>query len=141
MKMIVEAFESYARFNAPWLQAWNDLNSAAFAGARIAFGQMELTALTSRFMTQRLAAYADYDGRIEPLVQRLDKLTEEFGEDYARELREVYSSWHEVLRQDRAATQTMSSPSRGGDPRADEPRDSGKREAKRGDRAAERAAH
>ncbi|HSC17072.1 MAG TPA: hypothetical protein VLI71_18220 [Gammaproteobacteria bacterium] len=139
--MIAEAFENYARFNVPWLQGWTDMNSAAIAGARIAFGQLELAALTSRFMTQRLRAYADYDGRIEPLVQRLDKLTEQFGEDYSRELRAIYSSWHEVLLQDRAATQAMSSPSRGGEPRADEPRDPGKREPKRGDRAAERAAH
>ena len=143
--MIAEAFEDYARVNGPWLQAWSDMNSAAFASARIAFGQLELAALTSRFMTQRLRAYADYDGRVEPLVQRLDKITEQFGEDYARELREIYSSWHEVLRQDRAATQAVSSPSPGGEHRGDEPRNGGRREAKRGDRAddrrPERAAH
>ena len=139
--MIVETFENYARFNGPWLQGWADMNSAAIASARIAFGQLELAALTSRFMTQRMRAYADYDGRIEPLVQRLDKLTEQFGEDYARELREIYSSWHEVLRQDRAATQAVSSPSRDGEHRGDEPRDGAKRETKRGDRATERAAH
>jgi hypothetical protein len=134
--MIAEAFESYARFNGPWLQAWSDMNSAAFASARIAFGQLELTALTSRFMTQRLRAYADYDGRIEPLVRRLDKITEQFGEDYARELREIYSSWHEVLRQDRAATQAVSS-TRPGD-RRDESWDGVRRDAERGDRADER---
>jgi hypothetical protein len=100
---------------------------------RMAFGQLELAALTSRFMTQRLRAYADYDGRIEPLVRRLDKLTEQFGEDYARELREIYSSWHEILRQDRAVSQAVSSPSR----RGDEPWDGSRRE-ERGDRADDR---
>ena len=142
--MIVEAFENYARFNGPWLQAWTDLNSAAIAGARMSFGQWELAALTSRFVTQRMRAYADHDGRIEPLIRRLDKLTEQFGEDYARELREMHSSWHEVLRQDRAATQAVS-PIRGGDRRADEPWDAGRREAERADRVddrrAESAAH
>jgi len=142
--MITEAFENYARFNGAWLQGWTDMNSAAVASARIAFGQLELAALTSRFTTQRMRAYADYDGRIEPLVRRLDKLTEQFGEDYARELRDIYSSWHEVLRQDRAATQPVS-PGRGGDRRADEPWDAGRREAERADRVddrrAESAAH
>jgi len=137
--MITEAFENYARFNGPWLQGWTDLNSAAIAGARMSFGQWELAALTSRFMTQRMRAYADYDGRIEPLIRRLDKLTEQFGEDYARELREIYSSWHEVLRQDRAATQAVS-PGRGGDRRADEPWDGGRREAERAERVADRRA-
>jgi len=139
--MIVEAFENYARFNGPWLQGWADMNSAAIASARIAFGQMELAALTSQFMTQRMRAYADYDGRIEPLVQRLDKLTEQFGEDYARELREIYASWHEVLRQDRPAPQTTSWFNRATEDRPDEPRNGGKREPKRGERAAERSAH
>ena len=136
--MIVEAFENYARFNSPWLQACNDVNSAAFAGARIAFGQVELAALTSRFMTQRLRAYADYDGHTELLVRRLDKITEQFGEDYARELREIYSSWHEVLRRDRDATQAMSSQSRGAERRGDESWDGGKREPERRDRTEDR---
>ena len=136
--MIVEAFENYARFNGPWLQGWTDMNSAAVASARMAFGQLELAALTSRFMTQRMRAYADFDGRIEPLVRRLDKLTEQFGEDYAREVRDIYSSWHEVLRQDRAATQAVSAGSRGGERRGDEAWDGGRREAERGDRADER---
>ena len=144
--MIVEAFENYARFNGPWLQGWTDMNSAAVASARMAFGQLELAALTSRFMTQRMRAYADYDGRIEALVRRLDKLTEQFGEDYARELREIYSSWHEVLRQDRAATQAVSAGCRGGERRGDEPWDGGRREVERGDRVvddrrSESAAH
>ena len=137
--MIVEAFENYTRFNGPWLQGWADMNSAAIASTRIAFGQLELAALASRFMTQRMRAYADFDGRVEPLVQRLDKLTEQFGADYARQLREIYSSWNEVLRRDSAATQAMSSPSRGGEQRADEPRNGSRREAKRTDRANGRA--
>jgi hypothetical protein len=133
--MIVEAFENYTRFNGPWLQGWADMNSAAIASTRIAFGQLELAALTSRFMAQRMRAYADSDGRVEPLVQRLDKLTEQFGLDYARQLRDIYSSWNEVLRQDSAATQALSSPSRGAEHRGDEPRNGGRREAKRSDRA------
>jgi hypothetical protein len=136
-EMIVEAFENYAKFNGPWLQAWTDANSAAVASVRMAFGQLELAALTSRFMTQRLRAYADYDGRIEPLVRRLDKLTEQFGEDYARELREIYSSWHEILRQDRAATQAVSS-IKPGERRGDESWDGSRREAERGDRTDDR---
>jgi len=133
--MIVEAFENYTRFNGPWLQGLSDMNSAAIASTRIAFGQLELAALASRFMTQRMRAYADFDGRVEPLVQRLDKLTEQFGADYARQLREIYSSWNEVLRQDSAATQAMSSASRGGEHRGDEPRNGSRRDANRSDRA------
>jgi hypothetical protein len=115
--MIVEAMESYAKFNGPWLQAWSDANAAATASARIAFGQLELATLTSRFMTQRIRAYADYDGRLEPLVRRLDQLTEQYGEDYARELRQIYSAWSDLLREDRAVSQAMPSPLRGADPR------------------------
>ena len=132
--MIVEGFENYARFNGAWLQGWTDMNSAAVATARMAFGQLELASLTSRFMTQRMRAYADYDGRIEPLVRRLDNLTEQFGEDYARELREIYSSWHEVLRQDLAATEAVSAGNRGG-----ERGDGGRREDERGNRTDDRA--
>lgn len=55
--MIVEAFENYARFNGAWLQGWTDMNSAAVASARMAFGQLELAALTSRFMTQRIRVW------------------------------------------------------------------------------------
>ncbi|RPI59130.1 MAG: hypothetical protein EHM50_09705, partial [Lysobacterales bacterium] len=114
--MIVEAMENFARFNGPWLQAWNDVNAASVASTRIAFGQFELATLTSRFLTQRIRAYADYDGRIEPLVRRLDQLTEQYGEDYARELRQIYSAWSDLLRQDRAASQAMPMPLRlGGD--------------------------
>ena len=50
--MIVEAFENYTRFNGPWLQGWAEMNSAAIASARIAFGQLELAALASRFMSR-----------------------------------------------------------------------------------------
>ena len=108
--MIVEAMENFARFNGPWLQAWNDMNAASVASTRIAFGQFELATVTSRFLTQRIRAYADYDGRIEPLVRRLDQLTEQYGEDYARELRQIYSAWSDLLRQDRAASQVMPVP-------------------------------
>ena len=77
--MIVEALESYAKVTDPWLQAWNATNAMAISATRIAVGQMELAALTTRFMNQRLAAYASFDGRVEPFVQRLDKLTEQYG--------------------------------------------------------------
>ena len=141
--MIVETLENFARFNGPWLQAWNDMNAASTATARIAFGQIELATLTSRFMTQRMRAYADYDGRIEPLVRRLDELTEQFGEDYTRELRQIYSAWSDVLREDRAVSQTVPAPLRGAEPRdvsgdverpeTEKPRDS-KGDAARGDK-------
>jgi hypothetical protein len=108
--MIVEAMENFARLNGPWLQAWNDANAASVASTRIAFGQLELATVTSRFMTQRIRAYADYDGRIEPLVRRLDELTEQYGEEYARELRQIFSAWSELLRHDRAASQAMPMP-------------------------------
>lgn len=108
--MIVEAMENFARFNGPWLQAWNDMNAASVASTRIAFGQFELATVTSRFLTQRIRAYADYDGRIEPLVRRLDELTEQYGEDYARELRQIYSAWSDLLREDRAASQAIPMP-------------------------------
>lgn len=108
--MIVEAMENFARLNGPWLQAWNDVNAASVANARIAFGQIELATVTSRFMTQRIRAYADYDGRIEPLVRRLDQLTEQYGEEYTRELRQIYSAWSDLLRQDREVSQAMPMP-------------------------------
>jgi hypothetical protein len=108
--MIVEAMENFARFNGPWLQAWNDMNAASTTSARIAFGQLELAALTSRFMTLRVRAYAEYDGRIEPIVRRLDQLTEQYGEEYARQLRQIYSAWSDLLRDDRAVSQAMPAP-------------------------------
>jgi hypothetical protein len=145
--MIVEAFENYARFNGAWLQAWNDANAASITSARIGFGQLELAALTSRFMTQRVRAYADSDGRIETLVRRLDQLTEQYGEDYARQLRQIYSAWSDLLREDRAASQSMPQqgvpPPRGAELR-DEPSDGrgdAERGKKRGERRPENAAH
>jgi hypothetical protein len=137
--MIAEAFENYARLNGAWLQAWSDANAASITGARVAFGQLELAALTSRFMTQRVRAYADYDGRIEPLVRRLDQLTEQYGEDYARELREIYSAWSDLLRQDRTASQTLPL-ARRGEQRRDESWD-GRGDAERAERRPEAAAH
>ena len=90
--MNTQTSENYGRFNGPWLQFWNDANAASLRTARIAFGQLELAALTGRFMTQRMRAYAESEGRAESLAQRLDKITEQFGEDYAKQLREIYSS-------------------------------------------------
>ena len=134
--MIAETLETYAKFNSPWLRAWNDANAASIAGVRIAFGQWELAALTARFMTERVRAFADYDGRLEPLVRRLDKLTEEYGEDYAREIGQIYAAWSDLLRQDRALTPTMPSPDE--ERRGESPAGNG--ESKRGKRAAERRA-
>ena len=102
--MIVEAFESYAKLNGRWLETWSHANAASIASLRIAFGQWELATLAARFMTERIRAYADHDGRIEPLVRRLDRLTEEYGDDHARELRRIYAAWSELLRNDRALT-------------------------------------
>ena len=96
--MSAEALDSYARFKGPWLQAWNDTNAASITRARMAVGQLELAVLTARFMALRVRAYADYDGRVEPLVRRLEKLTEQYGEDYTRELRQIYSAWSDSLR-------------------------------------------
>ena len=96
--MTVETFENYARSSSPWLQAWNDANAASITRARIAVGQLELALLTARFITLRARAYADYEGRIEPLVRRLEKLTEQYGEDYTRELRQIYSASSDALR-------------------------------------------
>jgi|SRR5688572_13265412 hypothetical protein len=132
--MIVEAFESYAKASGRWLQAWNGANAASIASVRVAFGRWELATLTARFMTERVRAYADYDGRIEPLVRRLDKLTEEYCDDYARELRRIYAAWSEVLRNDRALS--PASPASGG---RNEPADANG-EVARSKRAGERRA-
>jgi hypothetical protein len=136
--VIVEAIETYARFNGPWLQAWNEVNAASMASARVAVGQLELASLTNRFMAQRLRAYAEHDGRIDALVRRLDKLTEQFSEDYARQLREIYASWSDVLRQDRALSQVT--PLRAEQRRGDE-RFEGRREDRAEERRPEAAAH
>ena len=90
--MNTQTSENQGRVDGPWLQFWNDANAASLSTARIAFGQLKLAALTGRFMTQRMRAYAESEGRAESLAQRLDKITEQFGEDYAKQLREVYSS-------------------------------------------------
>jgi hypothetical protein len=106
--MIVEALESYAKSNGP---------------------------LTARFMTERVCAYADHDGRIEALVRRLDSLTEEYGDDYAHELRRTYAAWSELLRSDRALTPVSPPASEG----RNEPTDANG-EFTRSDQAGERRA-
>jgi hypothetical protein len=133
--MIVEAFETYAKSNGRWLQTWSHASAASIASMRIAFGQWELATLTARFMTERVRAYADHDGRIEPLVRRLDRLTEEYGEDYARELRRIYAAWSELLRSDRALTPAPPAASEGRNESTD-----ANGEFTRGDRAGERRA-
>ena len=90
--MNTQTSENQGRVDGPWLQFWNDANAVSLSTARIAFGQLKLAALTGRFMTQRMRAYAESEGRAESLAQRLDKITEQFGEDYAKQLREVYSN-------------------------------------------------
>lgn len=90
--MNIETPENQGKVNGPWLQYWNDANAVSLSTARIAFGQLKLAALTGRFMTQRMRAYAESEGGAESLAQRLDKITEQFGEDYAKQLREVYSN-------------------------------------------------
>ena len=90
--MNIQTPEKQGKVDGPWLQFWNDANAVSLSTARIAFGQLELAALTGRFMTQRLRAYSASEGRAESLAQRLDKITEQFGEDYAKQLREIYSS-------------------------------------------------
>jgi len=90
--MNTQTSENQGKVDGPWLQFWNDANAVSLSTARIAFGQLKLAALTGRFMTQRMRAYAESEGRAESLAQRLDKITEQFGEDYAKQLREVYSN-------------------------------------------------
>ena len=87
--MIVEALESYAKLTNPWLQAWNAVNAISVSTTRVAVGQLELAALTTRFMNQRLSAYASFDGRVEPLVRRLDKRTEQYTDSYASQVRAI----------------------------------------------------
>src|SRR5688500_3600452 len=98
--MIVEESESYANATGPWQQAWNAANAMSINATRITVGQMGLAALTTQFMNQRLSAYASFDGQVEPLVRRLDELTEQYADHYAAQVRAVYSSWSDVVRED-----------------------------------------
>lgn len=132
--MIVEALESYAKLTNPWLQAWNAVNAISVSTTRVAVGQLELAALTTRFMNQRLSAYASFDGRVEPLVRRLDKLTEQYTDSYASQVRAIYSSWSDVLREDRPLTDAVSFPADVEEQRRDERWD-GKREPRREERS------
>jgi hypothetical protein len=85
-------------------------------------------------MNQRLSAYASFDGRVEPLVRRLDKLTEQYTDNYASQVRAIYSSWSDVLREDRPLTDAVSFPADGDEQRRDERWD-GKREPRREERS------
>ena len=121
--MIVEELENYAKATGPWQQAWTVANAMSISATRIAAGQMELAALTSRFMTQRLLAYARFDGRVEPLVRQLEELTQQYADGYAAQVRTVYSSWADVLRKDRPLTEAVSpspDPPEREEPRRDE---------------------
>jgi hypothetical protein len=106
--MNVEELESYGTAAGPWQQALSAANAMSINATRIAVGQMHLAALTTRFMNQRLSAYASFDGHVEPLVQRLDKLTEQYADDYAAQVRSVYSSWGDLLREGRPLTEVAS---------------------------------
>ena len=98
--MIVGELASNAKATDPWQQAWNAANAMSINATRIVVGQMGLAALTTQFMNQRLSAYASFDGHVEPLVRRLDKLTEEYADHYAAQVRAVYTTWADVLRED-----------------------------------------
>ncbi|HUQ52897.1 MAG TPA: hypothetical protein VM692_11795 [Gammaproteobacteria bacterium] len=128
--MIVEGLETYARVSGPWLQAWNAANAMNVSATRIAIGQVELAALTTRFMNDRLAAYASFDGHVEPLVRRLDRLTEQFADNYATQVRTIYSSWADVLRDDRPLTDAVGRAAERTDERFEgaRPQDAAKRE-------------
>ena len=117
---MVEELKNAAKATAPWQQAWNAANAMSISATRMAVGQMELAALTARFMNQRLSAYASFDGRVEPLVRRLDKLTEQYADHYAAQVRSVYSWWPDVLREDRPLTEGVSLSPDGDAPRRDE---------------------
>jgi hypothetical protein len=117
--MIVEEVKNSVKATDPWQQAWNAATAMNISATRIVFKQMELAALTTQFMNQRLSAYASFDGHVEPLVRRLDKLTEEYADLYAAQVRAVYSSWTDVLREDPLTGPVSLSPDRRA-PRRDE---------------------
>jgi hypothetical protein len=106
--MIVEALESYAKMTNPWLQALSAANAMSISATRIAVGQMELAALSTRFINERLCAYAGFDGGVEPLVQRLEKLTDQYSENYAAQLKTIYAPWSDFLREDRPLAEVVS---------------------------------
>ena len=138
--MILEGLESYARANGIWLQAWNAANAMNTSAIRIAVGQMELAALGARFMNERLCAYASFDGHVEPLVRRLEKLTDQYSESYAAQLRTVYASWSDLLREDRPLTEAVSMTADRDDERPEGKRDVRPREEKAEQRRREPAA-
>jgi hypothetical protein len=118
--MTVEEMESNAKATGPWQQAWNAANAISIGATRIAVKQMELAALTTQFMNQRLSAYASFDGRVEPLVRRLNELTKQYADHYAAQVRSFYSWWVDVLREDRPLTEAVSLSPDGEAPRRDE---------------------
>jgi hypothetical protein len=137
--MIVEGLETYANVTGPWLQACNAVNAMNVSATRIAVGQLELAALTTRFMNQRLATYATFDGRVEPLVSRLETLTEQYADSYAAQVRAIYSSWSDILGEDRPLTEAVTTSPERADERRDERKDgSAKRESRREERAEQR---
>jgi hypothetical protein len=106
--MTAEELKNYAKATDPWQQAWNAANAMSISATRIAVKQMELAALTTQFMNQRLSAYSSFDGRVEPLMRRLDELTEQYAGHYAAQVRAVFSSWADAVRADQASTEAVS---------------------------------
>ena len=135
--MIMEGLENYARVNGPWLHAWNAFNVMNANTMRVAVGQIELAALSARFMNERMCAYATFDGRVEPLVRRLENLTDQFADAYSAQIRTIYASWSDILREDRPLADVMSTTPE----RADERKEAKASEARpgrtRGDEKAE----
>ena len=96
--MIIQPFENYARFFGPWLSASQRV-AADFT--RIGNQQTELALQTARFLTDRLCAYAQYDGNVDKLANKLDDLTNRYTAACTEHIKEMSSSWAEVLREDR----------------------------------------
>jgi hypothetical protein len=53
--MIVEEVKNSVKATDPWQQAWNAATAMNISATRIVFKQMELAALTTQFMNQRLS--------------------------------------------------------------------------------------
>jgi len=96
--MIIQPFENYARSFGPWLSAYQRV-AADFT--RISNQQTELALQTATFLTDRLSAYGQYNDNVESLTRTLDDLTNRYTAVYTERIKEMSSSWAEVLREDR----------------------------------------
>ncbi len=95
--MISQALENYARSWGPWMNSYQRA-AADFAG--FSNQQTELAIETSRFLTDRLCAYARYGGNVEALARKLDDLTNRYTAAYADRVKEMSSVWANMLRED-----------------------------------------